>query len=355
MKDCGFQPIETIYGAGYSRRLKNSGSEEGEEHSFSFLPEVDSGKRGEDEEGQHLSRVVVVDSAEKVLFDNFMSIKQGEPAGALDGQSASIIDKTAGKRIGAIYINVDQEFLATEYHGFLSGTLYTTLIGGVVTAIAALIIALWLSRRILKPITFLTEAAHKISGGDLMLIPTETSVDELGEMSTAFNRMSDALSTQKLLRKRLIDDLTHELDNPLSIIKLEAKGLSDGFQTSEKAAELIIQEVGKLKNLVQDLNWLAESDTGELQFKFSSHTFKKILVEETERWKSEAELKSISLVLEASINEREIQMDSMRLSQAVGNILRNAITHTPVGGKYQSSPKNAMELSKSQSQMTVLG
>ena len=75
-------------------------------------------------------------------------------------------------------------------------------------------------------------------------------------MSAAFNRMTSTLESQRDLRKRLINDVSHELNTPLSVIQLEAKGLRDGLQTPESASDHIIQEVDRLRGLVTDLNCL---------------------------------------------------------------------------------------------------
>ena len=60
----------------------------------------------------------------------------------------------------------------------------------------------------------------------------------------------------------MINDLSHELNIPLSVIQLEARGLRDGLQTPEGASDHIILEVNRLRSLVTDLNWLAETDQG---------------------------------------------------------------------------------------------
>ena len=73
---------------------------------------------------------------------------------------------------------------------------------------------------------------------------------KLGRMSAAFNRMISTLETQRDLRKRLINDVSHELNTPLSVIRLEAKGLRDGLQTPGSASDHIIQEVDRLRGLV---------------------------------------------------------------------------------------------------------
>ena len=103
--------------------------------------------------------------------------------------------------------------------------------------------------------TALTKATQAIAEGATAQLPVKSS-DELGQMSAAFNRMSSTLETQRDLRRRLINDVAHELNTPLSVIQLEAKGLRDGLQTPESAADLIIQEVDRLRGLVTDLTGL---------------------------------------------------------------------------------------------------
>ena len=123
-----------------------------------------------------------------------------------------------------------------------------------------------------------------------------TSSDELGRMSGAFNRMTSALETQRELRRRLINDVSHELNTPLSVIQLEAAGLRDGLQTPEDASVHIIQEVDRLRGLVTDLNWLAETDHGELRLTLEASSVHQLLAEEVERWQPQSQARQVELV-----------------------------------------------------------
>ena len=194
-------------------------------------------------------RVVVVDGAGVVIHDNLSRLAPGTPAPDLGGEPATVTDGTAGTPVGAVHVDVDRAFLATESHGLLRRVLTTTALGAVLIAGVALAMAAWLSRRITAPVTRLTEAAGSVAQhGASSLLPV-TSGDELGRMSTAFNRMTAALDTQRNLRRRLIDDVSHELNTPLSVIQLEAKGLRDGLQEPHQGADRIIREVTMLRNL----------------------------------------------------------------------------------------------------------
>ena len=159
-----------------------------------------------------------------------------------------------------------------------------------------------------------------------------TSRDELGRMSAAFNQMTSALETQRELRRRLINDLSHELNTPLSVIQLEARGLRDGLQSPESASDHIILEVDRLRGLVADLNWLAETDHGELGLTLEGNSIYELLTTEVERWQQESQAKRVELSLQASADLPDMELDRMRMSQALGNVLKNAIQHTQAGG-----------------------
>ena len=240
-----------------------------------------------------------------------------------------MFDLTANQPVGRVDVN--HELLWTESHGFLNTLLYTTIIGGVLTVGVAILLAAWLSKRITAPVTALTKATQAIAQGDTTQLPV-TSSDELGQMSAAFNRMTSTLETQRDLRRRLINDVSHELNTPLSVIQLEANGLRDGLQTPEGASDHIIQEVERLRGLVTDLDWLAETDHGELRLTLEAGSIYELLTAELDRWQPQSQTRQVELSLRVAADLPDLDLDRMRMSQALGNVLSNAIDCTETGG-----------------------
>lgn len=279
-------------------------------------------------------RVVVMDVEGNIIEDTFSDLEQGADVPQLEGEPVTIVDLDTEQAVGTVTININRDFLVAEARRFLISTLYPTAIGGLITAVIALLLAAWLSRRITAPVITLTQAAQSIiQRGDTQLLPVISS-DELGQMSATFNQMTTALQTQRDLRTRLIDDVSHELNTPLSVILLEAKGLRDGIQTPTEAANHIIHEVDMLRNLVHDLNWLAETDSGELRLKVDSCSIGQLLTTELERWQLQAQVADVELVLlPLPPDLPTIHMDTVRMNQAVGNLIQNGLQHTPAGGR----------------------
>ena len=276
-------------------------------------------------------RVVITSVDGRVVKDNLSELLSGTTAPDLDGHRGTVFDLTTNRPVGHVYVDVNHEFLSTESHGFLNTLLYITVIGGILTVGIAILLAAWLSRRITAPVTALTKATQAIAQGATTQLSVKSS-DELGKMSAAFNRMSSTLETQRDLRRRLINDVAHELNTPLSVIQLEAKGLRDGLQTPDSAADLIIQEVARLRGLVTDLDWLAETDHGDLRLALESSSIYELLTAEVDRWQPQSQTRQVELSLQVSADLPDMDVDRMRMSQALGIVLSNAIHCTEAGG-----------------------
>ena len=278
---------------------------------------------GESSEPFHQERIRVVITGVDglVVKDNLSNLLPGTAASNLDGRRETVFDLTADEPVGYVYVDVNREFLSNESHGFLNTLLYITLIGGALTTGVAILLAAWLSKRITAPVTALTEATQGIAQGDTTHLPV-TSSDELGKMSAAFNRMASDLETQRELRRRLINDVSHELNTPLSVIQLEAQGLSDGLQTAESASDHIVQEVGRLRGLVTDLNSLAETDYGEMRLTLERSSILELLAAEVRRWRPQSQDLQIEISLQTAEQLPDIDLDRMRMSQALARIHR---------------------------------
>lgn len=289
------------------------------------------------------SRLVVVDTSSQVLFDSYRLLEPGSLIADLPGVTAPIFDLKNGETVGSLYVTVEEDFLVDESTSFLIDTVRTTFWGGLLTAVIASVLALWLAGRITAPVTALTKATEALVDQNEPTVLPVRSNDELGQMTAAFNQMTAALQTQRDLRKRLINDVSHELNTPLSVIQLEAKGLKDGLQSQTEAADQIMREVGRLHNLVHDLNWLAETDSKELHLALEPVNVAQLLVTEMERWEIPAQTQQVKLQLGDLPTLPEIRLDRKRMSQVLGNILRNGLQHTSAGGTISVEAKIASD------------
>ena len=296
--------------------------------------ERDEGKDDENEsELFHVDRirVVIVDATGMIVRDNFLELETGEIAPDLNGQQIEVLNLNTGRIVGFVFVDVYQNFLATESLGFLRELFVSSALAVLFIFVIAVLLSASLSKRITAPITALTRATQTIARlNEVNLLPIVSS-DELGQMSMAFNKMVSALQRQRDLRRRLINDVSHELNTPLTVIQLEAKALLDNLQTPTGAARHIIQEVSMLRNLVTDLSTLAETEPGELQLQLEPRPIGNLLISEVARWQPQAQARNIILSLHPLPPLPTLQVDQTRLRQALGNIIDNALQHTEQG------------------------
>ncbi len=189
------------------------------------------------------SQALVTDAHGAIILDTRGELIGTPLPASLSDKAVPVYNWQTGEVVGQVAVATGDGFYGAEELEFLSDVAFFFALGGLLAIVVALVVGMLLAQQITAPVTALTEAATYLAhNGHTRPLPDNSS-SELGQMSRAFNHMAKALNTQQMLRQRLIADVSHELNTPLSIIRLEAKGLGDGMQTPEEAAARIIREV----------------------------------------------------------------------------------------------------------------
>ena len=227
---------------------------------------------------------------------------------------------------------------------FIESTNRTLLYGALMAAIIALLLGIFLSRTLTRPIRELTQATHAVSEGDLSQQVPIRSNDELGELAQAFNKMSSELSRSVNTRKQMTADIAHELRTPLSLILGHAEAVHDGvLPPSRENFEIIREEAERLEHLVNDLRILSLADAGELSINPQTVEPQRLLQEVAAIYQYQTQRKSIMLDLDIASPLSDIEVDPGRMTQVLTNILDNALRHTPEGGRIVLSAKDTID------------
>ncbi|MGZ9165493.1 MAG: sensor histidine kinase [Anaerolineales bacterium] len=225
----------------------------------------------------------------------------------------------------------------------------TLLYGALIGAVIALLLGVFLSRTLTRPIRELTQATHAVSEGDLSQQVPIRSNDELGELAQAFNRMSTELARSTNTRKQMTADIAHELRTPLSLILGHAEAVHDGvLQPTRENFEIIREEATRLEHLVNDLRILSLADAGELTINLQPIEPQRLLQEVASLYQYQTQRKNITLDLDIAAPLPTIEVDPGRMTQVLTNILDNALRHTSEGGQIILAAKqgqNQIEIS----------
>jgi signal transduction histidine kinase len=225
---------------------------------------------------------------------------------------------------------------------FIDRTNRILLYGALIGAVIALLLGIFLSRTLTRPIRELTRATHAVSEGDLSQQVPVRSNDELGELAQAFNKMSSELSRSVNTRKQMTADIAHELRTPLSLILGHAEAVHDGvLPPSRENFEIIREEAERLEHLVNDLRILSLADAGELSINPQTVEPDRLLQEVAAIYQYQTQRKNVTLDLEIASSLSDIEVDPGRMTQVLTNILDNALRHTPGGGRIVLSARDA--------------
>ncbi len=188
-------------------------------------------------------------------------------------------------------------------------------------------------RRMTRPLNNLIDAARRIESGDYSAQVPEWGSQDIRSVARAFNSMSARLKAMDEQRRSFLADVTHELRTPLSVIRGQAEAIADGVYPAD-AAHLapILDATATLDRLVDDLRTLVLTDAGNLVL-HKEPTDLGVLVHDTvESFGPQAQTAGVSLTVEADDKIPMVEVDPARIRQVIGNLLSNAIRHTPSGG-----------------------
>ena len=281
------------------------------------------------------NRLLVADDIGRVVFDSEQEMRGEVLPRSMRDKGSPLFDQNNGEYIGAVIVAAGAGFYNAHQMAFLRGVSLSLAASGLLAGVFALLVSLFLARRITAPVTALTGASRRIAAGDWNVRLPVRSGDELGQMSAAFNRMAGELGKQRELRHRLVDAVAHELSTPLSVIQLEVEAMRDRMQSPDQAAGNVVREIDLLRGLVDDLALLAETDAGTLQIHPQPTDLLELAEQARARWQPQADGAGVTLAVEwagpGEVGPR-VLADPMRIGQVLGNLLSNAFRYTSPGG-----------------------
>jgi two-component system, OmpR family, sensor histidine kinase BaeS len=253
----------------------------------------------------------------------------------------------------------DQDFLSEEntrlftlfrdYRVAQQRAVYFGITGAVLLAI---VLAVWLSRGIAKPIEAVSDASSKLAQGNLQtrVELQGFQADETQRLAQDFNSMAASLERYEGERKAMIADIAHELRNPLATMQMRIDALSDGLVTfNEDEAKLLQGQVGLLARLIDDLRVLSLADAGRLSLNLMELDLNELTANVVRHMETRASVLKVRLEFTSSNESIFVNADPDRLAQMLNNLLDNALRVTPEDGKIMVR----LEASSSEAKLTV--
>jgi len=188
------------------------------------------------------------------------------------------------------------------------------------------------ARRITAAVRRLAEGSREIAEGRYGRRLEVGSQDELGAIALHFNRMAEALEGAARSRAEMIGAVVHEVRTPLAHLRSYAEALADGVLPAEEATRAIVREVSLLHRITDDLLLVARIEAGEVALQLAPHRPEELLADAQERFVHAYEDEGVGLEVALAKGLPQVRADRERAHQVLGNLLSNALYHTPTGG-----------------------
>jgi signal transduction histidine kinase len=291
-------------------------------------------------------RLQLADASGTIIFDS-SDESTGSNLSFLDRFRA--IELTAnGQRAGYLLAEGGATVSQNQESLLLSRLNQAALIAALIGGGLALLLGLLLAYRLLRPVQDLTQAAGNLAAGDLTQRVAVSREDELGILGNTFNSMAASLQKSQASREALTADIAHELRTPLSVQKAYLEALEDGvYPLSVENLHPILEQNRILNRLVEDLRTLALADAGQLRLELAPANMEIIAGRVVARFQPQAESKNIQLTFDSKGQVPDQMLDAGRIEQILGNLLSNALRHTPGQGQI------AVELEQQGNQLSL--
>jgi signal transduction histidine kinase len=212
------------------------------------------------------------------------------------------------------------------------------------STVVAVVFTTWVSSQTLTRLGGVNRSIRQLAAGDLQPITDVRGRDEVATLARDVQTLSERLAAgqaERLAldaeRRELTAAISHDLRTPLSTIRAMVDALEDGVVSEpvemKRYFATIRRDVQRLNRMIDDLFELAQIDAGAVRLRKQRVTLHEIVAEVVEAMRARAERLDVAIELSVQDELPPAMLDGDRLERAISNLLRNALEHTPSGGR----------------------
>ena len=206
--------------------------------------------------------------------------------------------------------------------------------GSVFIGLLSVVIAFFISHEIVASISKISEAASRVSRGDLKVRVAVSTRDELGKLADAFNQMAEGLGKLDVLKNEFFANVSHEFRTPLTLMigPLEDILSSRDPIPFRESLEIVYRNALRLLKLVNSLLDFSRLEAGRLKAHYLPTDLSAFTSELASHFASAVEKAGLDYVVECQPPPQAIYVDRDLWEKIVFNLLSNALKFTFEGG-----------------------
>ena len=204
-----------------------------------------------------------------------------------------------------------------------------------VSALAALVVTWYFSRRVQRSVAEVSRAAAAVADGRYdARVSSPQLGDDFNSLAEAFNQMSGRLESVETTRRRLFGDLAHEIRTPVSVLEAYLEAVEDGVKTLDRETTAMLRDqTRRLVRFSDDVAALAQAEEGHASVAPTSVAPGALIEAAVSATADRFAAKGVTLTTHVDRDLPALWADPHRLGQVLGNLLDNALRHTASGGR----------------------
>lgn len=209
---------------------------------------------------------------------------------------------------------------------------FITLVIAAVVLFGLVTSARWLWRST-RSVGALMDAADRVAGGDYATRVGQVPGRPFQRLAGSFDQMTERLQTNEERRRELLADVAHELRTPLQAIRGSVEGMLDGLYPADpEHLRPVIERTDVMARLLDDLRTLSMAEAGVLELHRETVDPRASAEDAAKAFRTVADEAGITLDVVVEGSPRTIDVDPVRLSEILANLLANALRYTPASG-----------------------
>lgn len=196
-----------------------------------------------------------------------------------------------------------------------------------IVVLATVILALILSRYIVKPVKQIEGEAKKLPSGKYKKDNIKTSSEEMESLNDALSSANEEIIKADKAKKELIGNVSHDLRTPLTMIVGYGEMIRDlPDENNEENINVIIDEAKRLSTLVDDLLDLSKVESGKLSLDLKEIKINDLLEAVYKQYDNYCKTQNVKFELKL-IEDKTIKVDEHRIKQVLYNFINNALNY----------------------------
>ncbi len=217
---------------------------------------------------------------------------------------------------------------------FRSASAVTLTLALLAALAAALVVSAYVTSRVGRSVSAVAAAAGDVAGGHYdARVPQPGLGDEFDKLALSFNAMADRLETVEDTRRRLLADLAHEMRTPVATLDAYLEALEDGVATLDTTTTAVLRDqTRRLALLATDIRAVSRAEERELVRSAEAVAPADLVSAAAAGAADRYAAKGVVLGTRVASDAPGVRVDAERIGQVLGNLLDNALRHTPEGG-----------------------